>query len=55
MDQHSRNPEVKEIVNGDVDNWLKTAPFKGLWDPNDNDEGKSTSQILEKSIRLWER
>lgn len=40
MDQHSRNPEVKEIVNGDVDNWLKTAPFKGLWDPNDNDEGK---------------
>lgn len=34
------NPEVKEIISGDLDNWLKAAPFEGLWDPNDNNEGK---------------
>lgn len=33
------NPEVKTIVNGDIANWLKKAPFTGIWDPNNNKEG----------------
>ena len=35
----SWNPEIETIVNGDIDSWLKTAPFSGIWDPNDNSEG----------------
>ncbi|RMB60978.1 hypothetical protein EAX61_05715 [Dokdonia sinensis] len=35
----SWNPEIEETVSGDLTAWLKSAPFDGLWDPNDNDRG----------------
>lgn len=34
------NPEIKTMTGGDLSNWLKSAPFTGIWDPNDNTEGK---------------